>query len=291
VIKRKKQLKPMDKPVYNYWTALVLSFYSSFLYIDVGKRWRGLGLRYLLLVMALLTIPYSIKAIGHFSREFEQNLMKPLSQIPPLYIQRGKISIDKPLPYLIKKEEDQVVVLIDPSGKTTGFTKEYPHLMVLITANQIQFLPASPLSFPKEIQDLSTRTPLIQTLDSSYNGVFSGKVIAQNKKIAHLKLFSQFMIYPLLLALFYSIGLVMFPVFAFLGQFFATVFFKFHLTFKESCRLLIVAATPMLLVLFIFLIINVTFPGMGLIELILLIVYFSFAIYSLKKENQLLTRA
>ncbi len=282
--KLKNQLQPLDKPVYNYWMAMYKSFYSSSLYIDVGKRWKGLGLLYLLLVIALLTVPYSIKNVNTFSKEFEQNLMKPLSQIPPLYIQKGKISIDQPQPYLIKNDKNQVVALIDTTGKIKGFTKEYPHLMVLITATQIMFLPPAPELLPEETKSLESRKPLVQTLDASYNGVFSGKSLAGDEKITHLKWFAQSMIYPMLLCLFFSIVMIMYPVFAFLAQFFAFVFFKFNLTFTQTCRLLIVASTPMLLLLFIFLIFNVTFRGMGWIGFILLLIYFSFAIHSLKKR-------
>lgn len=46
-----KVLRKVDAPFYNYWQAIVLSFFSSRLYVDVGKRWKGLGFRYLLLIV------------------------------------------------------------------------------------------------------------------------------------------------------------------------------------------------------------------------------------------------
>ncbi len=48
VSKIKNKLKPIDAPAYGYWKALYMSFYSTRLYVDVGKRWRGIGLLYLL---------------------------------------------------------------------------------------------------------------------------------------------------------------------------------------------------------------------------------------------------
>ena len=43
-LKIKNKLKLIDAPVYRYWDALYMSFYSRRLYVDVGKRWRGLGI-------------------------------------------------------------------------------------------------------------------------------------------------------------------------------------------------------------------------------------------------------
>ena len=42
---------------YSIFHPLVLSFFSKSLYRDVGKNWRGTGLLYLLLIIALLWIP------------------------------------------------------------------------------------------------------------------------------------------------------------------------------------------------------------------------------------------
>ena len=43
----------MEKPRYKLFQPLFLSFYSAALYRDVAKRWRGTGLAYLLMLLAL----------------------------------------------------------------------------------------------------------------------------------------------------------------------------------------------------------------------------------------------
>jgi hypothetical protein len=58
------------KARYHYWQAFILSLYSPKLYVDVAQRWRGFGLNYLLLLVALLCIPFSIRFIANFNIYF-----------------------------------------------------------------------------------------------------------------------------------------------------------------------------------------------------------------------------
>lgn len=81
---------------------------------------------------------------------------------------------------------------------------------------------------------------------------------------------------------------ITFLVFGFLGQVFL-VYFSFSITFKQSCRLLIVAATPMLIALILLLTSNYIFPGSGFILLFLLIGYFSYALFALRAESKKLS--
>ncbi|MBA2648026.1 MAG: DUF1189 family protein [Legionella sp.] len=283
------QLKPLDMPVYNYWSALYKSFYSNLLYIDVGKRWKGLGLLYLFLVIGLLTIPYSLKIMEDFSVKFDNQLIKPLEQIPPLYLQNGKISLDKPMPFLIKDDKNQVVIVIDTTGKIKNFTNEYPAMHMLITADKLFFKPPVP-QLLNQGNNSATTTPNIHTFSPNMNGIFSGKQFVSEKRVAHLKWITQALLYPIFLALFCSIALVIFPILALLAQFFTLVFFSFRLGYKQACRLLIVSATPMLCVLFLFLCFNLMFSGTGVIITLLLVGYFSFAVVSLKRNSQLLSQ-
>src|SRR5688500_20251727 len=53
--------QPRPKPQYSRFTALVLSFFSAALYRDVARRWRGIGLLYLLLLMFVTWLPVVIR--------------------------------------------------------------------------------------------------------------------------------------------------------------------------------------------------------------------------------------
>jgi len=100
VSKAKGKLKPIDTPVYRYWAALYKSFYSRNLYVDVGKRWHGLGILYLLLAIVLFSIPVALKTSLNLGRSFEEQLIDPLNQLPILYMQNGELTFDKPMPTL-----------------------------------------------------------------------------------------------------------------------------------------------------------------------------------------------
>ena len=287
--KANTKLKLIDSPVYNYWQALFKSFYSSRLYIDIGKRWKGLGLLYLLLLIAILTLPYSLKSMFLFSKDFDRNIIQPLKQLPPIYIQNGKVSIDKPTPYFIKNDENQVVIIIDTTGKITEFTDKYPHLNILVTKNKIMFNLIKPRLFA-ENNTKENKTPTIQAFSPTANAIFDGKKFAELTAITTIKLSSEIMFYPIFISLFYSLAIVMFLSFALFALFFTNLFFSFKLTYAKACRLLITAATPALLVLFIFMYLHLAFTGTGTIIFILIFGYYSFAVYSLKKESQRLVR-
>ena len=66
-----QQLKNIDSPNYTYWQALYKAFYSWWLYVDVGKRWKGYGFLYLLLAVAVFSMPVSLKAIFDLKRSFQ----------------------------------------------------------------------------------------------------------------------------------------------------------------------------------------------------------------------------
>lgn len=279
-------LKPVDAPVYSIWTALYHSFYSRRLYVDVGKRWRGLGFIYLLVALLILCIPFALKVGYVFSQDFNQKILEPLLKLPVLYVQNGKISIDEPMPYIIKNNRGQVVLVVDTTGKINDFGYEYPYLNILINQNKISYRIPNFQLYDTGIPAQSTATPVVQPLGTSVNTVFNGKQFADEQMVRGLKIASQLMIYPVVVVAIGSFLIIMYPVFALLGQAFSSILFSFKIGFLQSLRLLIVSSTPMLLVLMILLSLNVAFAGMGIILMTILTSYYCFALYSLRAESQ-----
>lgn len=284
--KGKTRLKPIDAPAYSYWQALYMSFYSRFLYVDVGKRWKGMGLLYLLLVVAVTSIPFALKMSADFNKSFNEQLIQPLLQVPTIYIQDGEVKFDEPMPYIIKNDKGQDVIIIDTTGTVNQITDAYPHLNILINKNVIYFKLPTPQVMGIGDEPVNKGVSIEQPLAKGANMVFDGKKIVQDNAISGLKYASQLMIYPLVVCILFSIDAIILLVAAFLGQVFSRIFFSFPLTFKQSARLLMVASTPMQTVLIIFLTLNLIFPGFGFILLILLVAYYSFAIYSLRAESR-----
>jgi hypothetical protein len=284
--KIKNKIKPIDEPVYGYWKALVLSFYSKRLYIDVGKRWSGHGIYYLLLMILVWSIPFSFKLGFDFNDIFNQQLIDPLSKIPTMFIQNGLLKFDKPMPYLVKNKKNEVVLIVDTTGKVTSFNDKYPKLSVLITQNKVSFrIPSIPL-LSAHGDLVNTNKPIEQIFSPVDNALFDGKKIVQERSFTNLKYGFELLIYPLVVSIFFSLFVFIFLMLGFLGQLFSRILFSFKLTLKQSNRLLIVGTTPMMLVLLILLLGNLTFIGFGYLLVTLVAIYFSFAVYSLKSESK-----
>lgn len=284
--KSRDQLKLLEAPVYGYWKALYLSFYSPSLYVDVGKRWFGFGILYFLLAVAVYSLPLTVKMNISFIKTFNEQLLDPVSLIPKIEVRDGIVVFDKPMPYLIKNDKNQVVVIIDTTGKVTQFTKKYPDLSILINKNIIYFkVPTPKVLYAAKLSD-DSGVPLSQTLTKGTNFVFDGKTIIEQNNMLQFKYATQALIYPTIVILVFSMFVILFIVFAFLGQLFSNIFFSYQLSFKQSCRLFFVSSTPMLLALMMVLTFDLIFTGIGFILLVLLSLYFSLAIYSLKADSR-----
>ena len=75
---------------YSIFHPLVLSFFSKSLYQDVGRNWRGTGLLYLLLVLALVWIPTIIKGQLAMSRWVDGDSKEITKQVPAITITKGQ---------------------------------------------------------------------------------------------------------------------------------------------------------------------------------------------------------
>ena len=288
VAKTQNKLKLIDTPVYRYWEAFYMSFYSGRLYADVGSRWKGLGLIYLLLSFALLSIPFAVKMAIAFNHSYNEQIIEPLLQVPTIYVQNGEVSFDKPMPYFIKDKKGKVVLIIDTTGTVNDFSSQYPELSILITKNQISVKIPNPKIFDSVREQASFDPPISQTFDKVSNFVIDGKKIVEENSISGFKYASMAMIFPTVVAVFYSIFAVLFLVFAFLGQIFSAIFFSFKISFMQSSRLFMVASTPMSALLILFLTFNAIFPGFGFILIAFMTLYYSFAVYSFRAVNKLL---
>jgi len=289
VAKVKNKIKPVDAPVYRYWEAFYMAFYSRNLYIDVGKRWKGLGLLYLLLLIAVLSIPFSLRLTSDFNTTFNEQLINPLMQLPTVYVQKGQVSFDHPMPYLIKNNKDQVVLIVDTTGQVQTIDARYPNLSILITKDRIYYKIPTPQLFGMEESPPNPGVPMSQIFGKNTNMVFNGKQILEDNTITGLKFASQLLIYPVVIAILYSMFVIIFLVFGFLGQVFARIFFSFQISFKQSSRLFMVSVTPMMYLLMTILTLNFIFPGSGIILLGLAVCYFSFAIFSLRQDSRRVT--
>ncbi|KTC93078.1 MULTISPECIES: DUF1189 family protein [Legionella] len=286
MIEDNKALREIDKPFYRYWQALYHSFFNNELYVDVGKRWRGLGLGYLLLLMFVVTLPFSWRVTMDFRQFFMQDLIQPMEQLPKLYIQNGLVSLDKPMPYVIKNKQNQAVAIVDTTGKVNTMDQTYPFLNILITKDKLFYRFPSPQFFFNVDHVQNPVSPVyVYPFSKNSNAVFDGKEWVKSSGILHLKTFFGFLIYPTVALVFFAMFTIILLAFALMGQFIAKLL-KFSISYKQSCRLTMVSITPFMVVLWFLLTCGLFSNRAGFFMPLLFILYFCYAVISLRRESQ-----
>lgn len=283
----KSNLRALDSPLFGYFKAMYLSFYSQRLYRDVGNRWRGFGITYLLLIIALLIIPLTFRFMMNFNYFFNQELIEPIKKLPPLVIQKGQVQFDKPMPFMVKNREGKVISIIDTTGKIKKITEQYPDLSILITKDKIHYRAIQPQYFIQTASPMPTKIAA-QSLPKETNEVFDGKDWLKTAGILKLKYFAMLLMYPLFLSFFFTFYLITLLIFAFLGQLLARMFFDVKLKFSEACRLFSVSATPQIVLFFILFTFNAMFQAMGFLFVCLQAIYFFYGVIAVKRSRMAL---
>ncbi|WP_131781457.1 DUF1189 family protein [Legionella gresilensis] len=273
-------LRDIDKPHYDYFQALYLSFFSNRLYIDVGRRWKGFAIIYLLLLFVITSLPVAVRIILNFNNYFEQQIILPIKNLPPFYIQNGEVTLDKPMPYLVKNKENKVIAAVDTSGTIKQIDSKYPDLAILIVKDGLFYrIPES-----QGLNNVDIKINKIP-FDKNMNQYFDGAQWLNSSGVHKLKLFSQIIIYPTIVASLFFMYLVILLVLALLGQVIALAIFRYSITYRQAVRLLNVAATPHIVSFMILLALNWLFSGFGLALVAILAFYFCYAVLSLKRDS------
>lgn len=291
-MRKKQQLpKQMNAPIYGYWQALYMAFYSSRLYVDVVKRWRGVGLLYLLLLISFAAIPVSIRVIIDFNQYFNEKLIVPIKQIPPLYINHGKIEVDKVMPYLIKDKTGAVVALIDTRGNVSGMDSSYPNLAIVITNDTLYFKSPKFHLFLNGLTPVGGEKIMVEKMDEDMSEVFVPEVWLKSSEVLRLKWITDMMIYPLIVSFFFGLYLTILLVITMLAQTVSWLIFKCQLNFKEAARMLMVSSSAQVILLLFLLAANALFSGVGLLCVALGAAYFSYGVLAFRRENKSVARA
>ena len=230
--KKQKLPKQMNAPIYRYRQALYMAFYSSRLYIDVVKRWRGFGFLYLLLLISVAAIPVSIRIIIDFNQYFNEKLIIPFKKIPPLYINHGVIEIDKAMPYFIKDKTGAVVALIDTRGGVTSFDSAYPDLAMVITNDTLYFKSPKFHLFLNGFTSVGSEKIIVEKLSEDMSDVFVPEVWLKSSGVLRLKWITDVIIYPSLVSFFFGLYFTLLLVITMLAQTVSWLIFKCQLNFK-----------------------------------------------------------
>jgi hypothetical protein len=99
--------------------ALALSLFSPAVYRDVALNWRGLGVRYLFLVLAVTWLP-AMGALQAAIDDFAANAAPTLLQLlPRIVIKHGDATLDPPEPVVLRDPRNGGVLAVLDTGDGT----------------------------------------------------------------------------------------------------------------------------------------------------------------------------
>lgn len=171
-MKQLKAQRSVEPPLYRYWQGLYLAFYSRPFYVDVVKRWHGLGLIYMLLLTAILSIPFSVRVVGDFSTFFSEKVLFPIKNLPPFEIKNGEVVSSSDMPHLVRNPQGDIIAAVDTSGEIT-MDGHYPALQLLVTKDALVYRFPPPTFFMNKTETPSTEwTVMKESFNSQMNQTF-----------------------------------------------------------------------------------------------------------------------
>lgn len=222
-----------QKRIYTYLQALVMSFYSVNIYVDVRHRWKGLGMLYCLLLMAIITLPWAVYLANKGDGFYQEVFLPSLSKIPVLNIQNGELLYSPKKRFIINHPKTKKpLIIIDTSGEITELpNKLYPDATVLFTRYA-----------------MITKYGKSPTNVERYGTDINGEIDSETLKpfFEHLRSVFLMMIYPNLTTLIFGLYYSMLAVLAFVMKMFSKILMKYDITYKEALRLSVVSSTPMI---------------------------------------------
>jgi Protein of unknown function (DUF1189) len=242
--------------------AFALSFHSKELYRDVARKWKGTGLLYLALLLAICWAVQIIKVqfgIIHFTRQEGANLAK---QIPGITISDGEVSTGVQTPYFIKGEKGDVVAIIDLTGQYTSL--ENTTAKMLLTRDHL--LVAGGGSETRDINLKNVRSfHMDQARAQGWLNLVQG--------------WFAIVLYPFALVFSFIYRAIQALIYALFGMVFARMM-KVTLGYLTLLRLAIVAVTPAIIVDTLHSVVSLHTPLWGPICFLLAMGYLVFAIKS-----------
>ena len=246
---------------YSIFHPLVLSFFSKSLYRDVGKHWRGTGLLYLLLVLALVWIPTIIKGQLNISRWVDGDSKEITKQIPAITISKGQVSTDVTTPHFIKDPETgKDIAIIDTTGEYE--TLDNTDAKLLLTKSKL-------IVRKNATED---RTYVLSGVESFYldRSRVEGWLLTAKRWFIPVLL-------PLALIFSFIFRAIQVVVYALVGLLFARLL-NANLDFKALMRLAAISITPVLILNLIFEFVPLHIPGWFLLGIVIALTYLFLAV-------------
>lgn len=121
---------------YGITDPLYMAFYAQDIYRDVAQFWRGIGLIYLLSLVALCTIPSMVKLHNQLGSFVASDAPAYVRQMPTLTIAQGRLSVPEKQPYMITDPAtNEPAMIIDTTG--TFKTLDQTKARILVTSTEV----------------------------------------------------------------------------------------------------------------------------------------------------------
>lgn len=289
MLRRKQKLGKIDSPLYKYWQALYLSLYSSKLYVDVAKRWRGLGGKYLAFSLLIICIPLAIKTTISMNDQIKNSLFEPIYLVPKFKVIDGEVKFSKKMPYFIKNHEGKVVVIIDTTGVINEIKEDYPDLLLLINKSKIYFKFPKLLFLKNNLKNAdfyNNQEVDIQDLSAVTEEEFKGATFIQESGLIKIKNYFLTIVYPVIV--FGTFGMLMTVVLAFamMGQLFSSSIFHYKINYKQSSRLAVIATSIAVAIYINLKAFNIYSSKLNFLCIVIAFMYFSYGVLAVKRDSK-----
>lgn len=256
---------------YSIFHPYIMSFFSKSLYRDVGQKWHGIGAFYLLVLLLVCWIPVMVMIDRNIDGFISEQAPQLVNQVPTVTIKDGKLSIDKPVPYIIRdKDSKQPVVIIDTSGQYKSL--EDIDTPMLVTSTQI-FMRKNTSEVREyevsKIPDLTFGKPQVNYL--------LGKIAT----------WGAIFLFPFVLIATFIYRIIQALLYGAIGMLFSAMT-SAKITYQQSLRLSIIAMTPAIILATIFNILHIGYPYELLSYFILTMIYLFFGVKANKNASPIM---
>lgn len=253
----------------NVFYAIVASFFSQDLYLEVVTHWRKKIFLYVLVLLLILLIPVSIRISLNFSHVVDVELKNATSDLPTLSISHGQaVSSPEGTHFITYPGLRQIIGIYDTKGQYKNFPKDNALFLVGQKGSYVKFSQKNIKFYP--YQDQST-------------------VVIGPQQVKDMFRHYKHYLWITIAAVLYTAGLMFLYVLYFVYASLLGVFTTFsarlcdrRLVLQKNFRLTLVAMTPSFLIFCVLYLFNwVTLPAIALLILLQLL-YVGFAVRSIR---------
>jgi hypothetical protein len=248
---------------YSILQAVPLSFFSRDLYRDVAGAWRGIGLVYLVVVVAFLTLVMVLRMQVALNRWVEGSAQGFADQVPGIVIRHRVVEVDRPMPYVIQdRKTGKEMVVVDTTGQIT--TLDGREARLLLTADHLLY------------RKSATETRLFKL-----SGVDNLRVDSTRAKrwLGVLRTWAALCVAPFVFGGMFAFRMVQLVSFAVVGLVVAGLA-RIRLDFPALMRLAAVALTPALLIEVVLDLMKAKMRGWGFVWTLIAIGYVVWSVLS-----------